>query len=133
MSIIKQDFNTLKGGGGKLVETQLWKNSSPTAGNFAPQQISLSESINNFDFIKITARLSSSDATSLGSSLMSVSDFKQTSSSGSLFFLTGTGSNSNRRRSAYFVSTTAIYINADGGGSMYNYIIPTYVHGVKLE
>ena len=40
------------GGGGTLKETVLWTNGSPTA-SFAPQDVTLSDDIDNYDFLKI--------------------------------------------------------------------------------
>lgn len=41
------------GGGGSATETVLWENASPS-GSFSEQAVQLSQSMENFDFIKVT-------------------------------------------------------------------------------
>ena len=41
------------GGGAKQTETVLWTNSSPTS-NFADQNVTLSDSMSNYDYLKFT-------------------------------------------------------------------------------
>lgn len=43
-----------KASGGQPVETNLWTNPTPTASTFAAQDVTLSEDIDDFDYIKIT-------------------------------------------------------------------------------
>jgi hypothetical protein len=49
------------GGGGSATETVLWTNGSPTS-SFASQTVTLSQTIENFDYIKIVFRKSTTNA-----------------------------------------------------------------------
>ncbi len=64
-----------KGGGGSMSETVLWTNSNPTTA-FAGQAVSLSQSINNFKYLKFTFYNGTSD-TVLSESVISVEEFKK--------------------------------------------------------
>ena len=55
-------------------ETTLWTNNAPTSA-FAAQTITLSDSIDNYDYIKISAVYSTASNT-LATAMMSVADFK---------------------------------------------------------
>lgn len=50
-----------RSGGGSATETVLWTNGSPTS-SFASQTVTLSQTIENFDYIKIVFRKSTTDA-----------------------------------------------------------------------
>lgn len=67
-------LRTKGGGGEKYTETSLWTNSAPTS-SFASQAVTLSESIDNFKYIKIKFRLSTSNSTT-SETVYSVGDFK---------------------------------------------------------
>lgn len=49
------------GGGGSATETVLWTNGSPTS-SFSEQTVQLSQSIEDFDLIKVTFKLSTTNA-----------------------------------------------------------------------
>lgn len=123
MSIIKQDFGEFN-----IIfnETVLWSNPNPAA-NMAPLSVTLSDSIDNYDFIKVTSRASVTDTTYLGAVLMSVEDFKKTKSSGPWLIFAGT-----TRRALYYQTLTTAYIDAPDGGSTYGSNIPIGIIGVKL-
>ena len=53
-----------RSGGGSDTETVLWTNGSPTS-SFAQKTVTLSDNINNYDYIKMTFRYSTSDDTEL--------------------------------------------------------------------
>lgn len=62
-----------KTGGGALSETILWTNPSPTS-SFAAQDVTLSQPITDFTYIKIVCRFSTSNSTEMAA-LFSPSDF----------------------------------------------------------
>lgn len=62
------------GGGTELKETVLWTNPNPTS-SFSPTACSLSESIDNFDYIKVLYRVSTSNNTQ-GSAIWPTSTIK---------------------------------------------------------
>ena len=51
-----------KKGGGDLKETVLWTNPSPTS-SFNAQTITLSDDMNNYQFLKVVSRISKTDST----------------------------------------------------------------------
>ena len=64
-----------KGGKGtEYTETSLWTNSSPTS-SFTSQTVTLSQSIDNYKYVKIKFRLSTSNSTT-SETIYSVDDFK---------------------------------------------------------
>lgn len=71
-------YRCSSGGGGTLKETVLWTNPSPTA-NFNRQSVTLSDDINNYDYIAVEYIYSKSsvDETEKSKSIMSVTDFKK--------------------------------------------------------
>lgn len=66
------------GGGGRYKETSLWTNSAPTSG-FAGQEVTLSDSIDNYKYIKINYAYAASYNTGKcnTSIIVSVDDFKK--------------------------------------------------------
>lgn len=66
------------GGGATLVETVLWQNPSPSS-NFGGQTITLSEDMNNYDYLGISWAYSTSNQSGNGINklIMSVPDFKK--------------------------------------------------------
>ena len=55
-------LRTKGGGGGKYTETSLWTNSAPTS-NFAAQDITLSDSMANYKYLKFRFKVSTSNTT----------------------------------------------------------------------
>ena len=124
------------GGGGKLVETVLWTNPSPTSA-FSAQAVTLSETIDNYDYIKILFRKSTSDATSYNL-MTDVSTWTTIYISGDTdrgFRLLGNTivSSSTNYRACTCVNTdhTKVQIGNVSGGGGTSYIIPTAIIGIK--
>ena len=117
-------------GGGTLKETTLWTNPSPTSSMSASTQPNLSDSISNYTFIKFTARVSTSDATSF-SAIMSVEDFKSTENTDIRFSM----ATLNYVRILRYMSNTKLNISGAssvGGTSTDNTkIIITQILGMK--
>ena len=65
-----------------LTETTLWTNSSPTS-TFAPQTVTLSQSSDNFTYIKVYFRCSTSDSTTYDSGLIDIADYDASTGSSS--------------------------------------------------
>ncbi len=63
-----------RSGGGKMTETTLWTNSSPTS-TMADTTATLSDNLSNYDYLKVTYRISTSNATT-NEVIVPVSDFK---------------------------------------------------------
>lgn len=125
------------GGGGALSETVLWTNPSPTS-NFATQTVTLSQSIENFDYIKFVHRISTS-ASNSGETIYSVSTFKTSSNSVAIqpVIAARTGGNGYPVRRIRYVSDTTVSFlstNNAGSGASYNdaYCIPLSIIGIKL-
>lgn len=55
-------LRTKGGGGGKYTETSLWTNSAPTS-SFAGQDVTLSESFDNYKYVKVRYKLSTTNNT----------------------------------------------------------------------
>ena len=118
------------GGGGKYTETSLWTNPSPTS-NFSGQDVTLSESIDNFKYIavKFKSTTTSSSDSQMATVIYKVEDIKKaTSPSAALQPVSAFGNlnsgntNYNYRYIVYKGSTTlfianAYSINASGNNS----------------
>ena len=124
------------GGGGSATETVLWTNGSPTA-QFAPQDVTLSDDIDNYDFLKIEFISTASTGVN-GSILVDVSDFKSmtnTANVAGFAFGLSSGADSLVSRKTTYVSDTKIHI-----GNAYSYAggtnnargIPLQIIGIKL-
>lgn len=136
MSFIKEYFGDVIGGG-KMEETALWTNSAPTS-TFAAQTITLSDDIDNYDYLRFYVRLSTSNAKS-NSIFISVNDFKNTGNAANSLNLAHScyyEVSSIRNRHFYYVSDTSIgfgtCFNSGNTGSDNTYLIPTKISGVKL-
>jgi hypothetical protein len=105
----------------QMTETTLWTNSSPTSA-FVSQDVTLSQDIDNFDYLKITVRASTTTSTSIGV-IISVSDFKKTVTTGQgvSFGICGGNSGSHARRAVAYSSDTKVWFSAAlSGNSTYN-------------
>ena len=121
---------------GSHSESILWQNADPTA-VFAPQNVTLSDSISNYSYIKITYRARITETNEF-SVYMSVNDFKNTSND--LFWLTGSVSwgsqwpNSPSDRQCKYVDDTTINFLQNYGGpsnQVYNgYVVPYIIYGI---
>lgn len=112
----------------------LWENSSPNS-TFAAQDVTLSQSVADFTYLKIYWRISNTNASTI-SLLISISDFKNF---GAFICFAALGSTSSGSASYYRyvtkVSNTSIYFDsaaARGGQSASTAMsIPTKICGVK--
>lgn len=130
-----------KSGGGssaRLVDILLWSNSSPTSA-FGKQSITLSESISNYDFIKIKYR-ASTDQTKMVDVIMMITEYKKTSiaaTGGICPALSYFASNGIFCRPFGYSTDTSISFgnsnHAGGTDSNNSCAIPVAIYGVKLE
>ena len=99
------------GGGAKQEETVLWTNSNPTdSSGFANQDVTLSDSLTDYDYVKIRFAYAYNDTSSTFESVYSVSEFMSTSAPTTLGF---TGCSSVTHRSnGYFYDRRIIYKTA---------------------
>lgn len=110
-------------GGGALSEVSLWTNGSQTS-TFASQDVSLSDNINNYKYIKVKFRVSTSVSTS-ASVIVSVTDLLTMTNSANTvkFGISALISSATHSRSGYYVSDTKINI-----GNCYKYNSTTMVN-----
>lgn len=116
------------------METILWTNSAPTSA-FAAQNVTLSDDINNYKYIKISFRVSTSNSET-SSVIMSVEDLKNTDVFDSTGLTYGSMSgNGYKVRDYYYVNNTSIsftsgyqinYVNTDN-----NSCIPVEITGLN--
>ena len=128
-------LRTKGGGGGKQTETVLWTNSSPTS-NFADQNVTLSDSMSNYDYLKFTYKKATNNAAST-SAVFSVSDVKNFADE-SLYGQIGGESATDwyMSRMIWYVSDTSVKISTAWGLNRANsannaYIIPLSIIGIK--
>ena len=106
--------------GGELKPTTLWKHPEPiTSGEtFNAQSATLSDDIDNYDFIGIKYAFDSShltDTNCVGTVLMSVTDFKKSidsSSSNKIQASISCGATNNYSRIVYYTDSTHIYFGS---------------------
>lgn len=129
-------LRTKGGGGAKQTETVLWTNSAPTS-SFAKQDVTLSDDINSYDYLKFTYRVTTSAADFLNY-IISVSDFKKsvesTSSHHCVLGLSTDDSVAHTRRVYYKTDTTVNFNNAyqlNAAASNNATVIPTSIIGIK--
>jgi len=122
-------------GGGNLTETTLWTNSSPTSG-FNASNVTLSDSTNNYKYIKIYWRTSTSNST-IGSIIID-KDTWDTMTEASNHPKAGIAAYTNsatHNRIIFKVSATEIRVGLcyQVGASTYsaNNVIPTKICGLK--
>ena len=124
-----------KGGKGtEYTETSLWTNQSPSS-SFASQNVSLSDSVSNYKYIKIRYNYSSSYSTIEVSGIISVDDLKKTTAGNRRVTLglgQATAGNSYYVRYVNYVSDTSINItNVNAGSSGSTDIIPLEILGLN--
>lgn len=119
-----------------LSQTTLWTNSSPT-NEFAEQDVSLSQGLSNFSYIKITSRAANNDSTSM-SAIFTVADLQaSTSSSKVCALISGTKVSSMLCRKVFYKSNTSLTISkafvvtTSGSGSYNTCAIPIGIYGLK--
>lgn len=135
-------LRTRGGGGGRYNETSLWTNSSPTS-NFGGQDVTLSESIDNFKYIavKFKSTTTSSSDSQMATVIYKVEDVKKaTNPSAALQPVSAFGNlnsgntNYNYRYIVYKGSTTLFIANAysiNASGSNNALAIPLEILGLN--
>ena len=124
-----------------MSETTLWTNSAPSS-DFAAQTVTLSDNIQNYDYIKIYVAFSKDALTSVWSELMPISDFLNTvavsgQGRGVVGLCEVSASSYTRYRLAYYVTDTTIrFSNANNvqnssATQTNNNLIPLRVVGCK--
>lgn len=123
------------GGGGTLSETVLWTNPSPTA-SFAAQTITLSSDINNFKYLKIVYKLSTSNNTE-SYAIYAVDEFKNMiiGVGYACGAISGRPGGTNLARRLGYASDTSIrFMDSSGIGvasTDNNGLIPLAIYGMK--
>ena len=135
-------LRTKGGGGGKYTETSLWTNSASSS-TFAAQDVSLSESMANFDFLKIkVAPNTTSTSGQVFTDIIIVSELQRTQSATQegvrdRFILGLARVTYDYERSYYYVSNTSIHFNVavqSGTSTTANgRIIPLEIVGCKFR
>lgn len=119
-------------GEGNFQETELWQNSAPTA-SFSSQEVTLSDDMTNYDYIRVYWRYSTSDTTE-SSELMSVSDFQQSGTTRKPNMAIGVRTSSPTKRGVNFMSNTSVgFASAvsDAGNVANGNAIPTKITGLS--
>ena len=134
-------LRTQGGGGGRYKETSLWTNPNPTTAISSALTVTLSDSVDNYDYIKLWYRYSTADATAY-SMIYTKDAFKQcqqgTFKAPIVGFTEQATDGSLYARQAYYVSTTSVKF----GGACYllgssstdsTKSIPIEVVGIKVS
>lgn len=123
-------------------ETTLWTNNSPTS-NFSAQTVTLSQDIDNFTYLRVYFRPSTTNTTE-ASVMVPVSDFKARMPHSGTYPRFGlaivnknTSSSAESVRGIFYESDTTVYIGTASGvgsstSSWTNYSIPTKITGIKF-
>lgn len=122
------------GGSGQMVETVLWTNPNPSASTgFAAQSASLSDDINNYEWIAVEYGRMHNALTDKNKVYWKVSDFKTFISTanrkcGGLTLV-------NNIRTFYYDNDTQAHFGANlSGGTATNTLnIPLYIYGCNIE
>lgn len=113
--------------------TTLWSNSSPSS-NFVSQVVSLSQSMSNFNYLKIVWQYATTSSDE-GNMIVSVADFKNMglTTATSELALGGRGSSYTQVRGLFYESDTSIRFTgaANGTTASNNLCIPLYIYGLK--
>ena len=129
-------------GGGGVSETTLWTNSSPSS-SLSGGDVTLSQSIANFDLLKFEFNYSTSDSQNL-ITYVDVPTFRANSKSASGTAGKGinpscliyTGS-ANYARTCYYTSDTKVYIGTcsriGSSGNSNTSLILKYIKGIKIS
>ena len=132
----------MSSGGGSFNPVTLWTNPSPTSdfdpSNTSQNPITLSQSIENFEYIKVTYRLSTSDSQEM-SIICSINDLKKSllDSTTHVLVLIGGYNVANEAYARYvgYVSNTSLRFTYAfriyGSATSTSYLIPTKVEGLK--
>ena len=139
MALVEMDFS--QNGGGNFAETPLWTNSNPSAYQGAGQ-LTLSQSISNFKYLKFTIKEYTTWADStIMSIIISVEDFKRQikgdAGGGSLCFPAVQVNTAVFVRRLYYKDDTHIYLydsirlGGDGTGTNDNVDILVQIDGLN--
>ena len=126
-------FRCSSGSGGSFAPTNLWTNDSPTS-TFASNQVTLSQSVDNFTYIGIKFRSSTTDDASI-EVLTTVADLKKSvSGSSGARICIGANNSSYRydRGIAYDDATHITFgqaVRSNGSGTVNTLAIPTEING----
>ena len=126
--------NNSSGGGGQMVETVLWTNPNPSvATGFAAQAATLSDDINNYEWIAVEYARIYNALTSINKVYLKVSDYKTYRNIG----ICGALTLSNQHRNFYYDSDTqAHFANCyvvNGQQTINTGNIPLYIYGCNIE
>lgn len=126
------------GGGGKMTETTLWTNSSPTS-SFANQTVTLSQSITAFDYIRIYFRTQNTQDNEFSAIYLAseVNTWVESSSTPRPFgILCGNQGTNTRKRLVMYVSNTSLSLShatgVNNSTTVDAALIPTKITGLKL-
>ena len=132
-------LNIPSGGGGSETETTLWTNPDSTYASFAKQTITLSESVSNYDKIRIYFKINGGSS----SSDISFFDF-DTSDLSEVMFMLGINSTSNSYgmiRGCWFTTShenyTKLYVydtyvyNGTSSTTYNTFLVPTKICGLS--
>lgn len=129
-------YRCMGGGSGEPTETVLWENSSPTS-SFAAQTVTLSQDMNDFDYLKITVRLSINYTEEI-SEIIPINDFKSTSDTAYHLAVAFWGRIGSQRvaRSFFYISDTTVKIDGcaiiGAQGTQTAWVIPIKISGLKF-
>ncbi len=126
-----------KKGGGKMAETILWTNSAPTSAQ-STQDVTLSQGIDNFKYIKFIVRNSKSNANSI-EVIYPIANVQSSAQTVNHMLITFGGvpdtTSYNHIRRVYYKSNTVLNIGntntVGGSGSFNDFIIITQIIGLK--
>lgn len=128
--------NNSSGGGGQMVETVLWTNSNPSASTFAAQAATLSDDIDNYDYVCVEYARAYNQLTTINKVYYKVSDYKTfrystNSMCGGLSFYTA----AIQIRAFYYDSDTQAHFgpNLQAGTAVNANNIPLYIYGCNIE
>lgn len=123
-----------------LKATTLWTNNSPTS-SFSSQAVTLSQDVDNFAYIGIRYKASTSSSAETNEYFVSTADYKKSQSGNSHVRLVIAATNSNGNvylRATYYVGDTSLNIGDayrmnNNAGASNTLIIPTSIVGYKIQ
>ena len=128
------------GGGGKYTETSLWTNQSPTS-DFAGQSVTLSQSMDDFKYIKIVSAYNKNNLTYTGIEIIPVEELKKapypTSTYNVGYFIGSNSTSYNYARRVYYINNTSMQISSANlvtsgtGGTGNQMAIPLEILGLN--
>jgi len=125
------------GGGGTMTETVLWTNSNPSSSSgFAAQAASLSDDIDNYDYICVEFARAYNYLTTKAKTYYLVSDFKTFGySAGKQYGAFGIYGSAAQFRAFYYDSDTQAHFGANlqAGTAVNTNNIPLNIYGCKIS